>query len=410
LQLTLDLTIPEDHVAKPSDYRHPLENFRDLAIASGMILKNDDMGILRAACLGSGLSQAGWRFLNRYAEDAYAAVIATVEDKAESVQMALFYINWQCRGGLKEPLADELGKRLITSLGDINDPAFKIDPRIAQLANDYWNQLADPADRESFARQEWVHVLNWIRDEQPGFDRNQWRSGWLAIHRNYQKWRMLNPARNAWHSLLPGFEQDGLRIRPLTSSYELAHEGYRMGNCVASYARGCLAGHFRLFSISEITSGRPLATAGIRKIDSYWKIDQIKGRFNREPQARVAGLGRVILKKYSYQEELISRRKSQEHKRYVEQLRAEHELHRRKRLSMPVALRAEFSREEITFLEKHASWLGGLASGELLPIDFEQARFVAVTKGIFPPETESERIWLRLRVFCGKNANGAEYI
>ena len=38
---------------------------------------------------------------------------------------------------------------------------------------------------------------------------------------------MMNPEPNAWHSLLPAFDQGDLHIRPLTSSYDLAREAYQ---------------------------------------------------------------------------------------------------------------------------------------------------------------------------------------
>ena len=75
LQLTLDLATPEECVAGPPRYRQPLRKFRELAILTNMITSTDDMGVLRQACFARGLNKAGWRFLNRYDEDAYAAVM-----------------------------------------------------------------------------------------------------------------------------------------------------------------------------------------------------------------------------------------------------------------------------------------------------------------------------------------------
>lgn len=265
MQLTLKTTDPKGNVTRPAEYQHPLKHFRDLAIVSGAISKQDDMGLLREVCRKRGLKKAGWRFLNRYGKDAYTAVFSMVENAENIFEMALIYVIWQCRGGLGKPLAYELGKRLIACLGNFYDPDLNIDPRIARVANDYWGKLADPAERYFFSQEEWMRVINWMRDEQPVFDRNQWRSGWRAIYRCYQKWYKFNSDRNTWKSILPGFEQGDFRVWPLTSSYDLAQEGYRMRHCVASYARRCLAGKYRLFSVSEISSERPLATIGIMK-------------------------------------------------------------------------------------------------------------------------------------------------
>ena len=400
MQLTLELTAPKETVTELSNYQHPLENFRQLAITHELIDKDDDMGVLRKVCLSNGLNKADWRFLNRYGEKAYAAITPTTEDDIQLLETALFYINWQCSSGLKEPLAEELGERFISCMYDAYILSRNIDPRIAKAANDYWNKLADPVERKAFAHEEWVHVLIWLRDEQPRFDRNQWRAGWEAIHRKYIKWKMLNKSRIAWNSILPSFDQDGLHVQPLTSSYDLAQEGGRMKNCVGTYTKECISGNYRLFSIAEKSSGRPLATASIQKEGTYWKIDQIKGKFNNTPETRAAKLGRVILEKYTHEEELIAKRKWMEHKECIEELRAEHEVYLSKRQDIPEEFKEEFSNEEVSFLEQNAVWLSALMSGELQPNACEQVRFIAVANGIIAPSTDSERIWKRFQLLC----------
>jgi hypothetical protein len=76
LQITLETNKQNENSTRPAQYQHPLKHFRDLAIANGAISKEDDMGVLRQACLGLGLKKAGWRFLNRCGKDAYAAVFS----------------------------------------------------------------------------------------------------------------------------------------------------------------------------------------------------------------------------------------------------------------------------------------------------------------------------------------------
>ena len=189
MQLTLDLAIPNEKAAGHTTYRHPLKNFRDLAFTSGVILEEDDMGVLREACRISGLNMAGWRFLNRHGESAYAAVLSAEEGGESVFEKALFYVNWQCRGGLKRPLDIELGTRFITCMKGIYELIPGVDPRILKAADDFWDDLADPAERLFFAQDVWVRVVDWLRGQQPVFDRNQWRSGWRAIRRLYQTWQ-----------------------------------------------------------------------------------------------------------------------------------------------------------------------------------------------------------------------------
>jgi uncharacterized protein YifE (UPF0438 family) len=395
LQLIPEATAPVEAAFGPVRQRHPLAHFRDLAIAGQVISDKDDMGVLRNICLGNGMTKAGWRFINRYGKDAYAAILPLIEITGNAFEVASAYVNWQCDGGLKAPLACELGERLIICLGEVYDTKMYLDPRVGKAADDHWRELADPEERQYFTRKEWMQVITWLRDVQPVFDRNQWRSGWRAIYRNFQKWKKLNPAANTWHSALPAFDHGEFHVQPLTSSYDLAQEGYRMQHCVITAAQLCHAGVYRLFSVSEISSGKPLVTIGLRRDGNYWKIDQIKGRLNHDPRAEPARLGLIIQRKYAQEEERVQRTKFLKRIDRVENLRAEHEAYRRKRFNVPEGLKGHLGDEEIGFLEEHGAWLSGLVSEELPPNDFGQVRFIAVTKGILRPKTEQERIWIK---------------
>lgn len=395
MHLIPEPTTPMEAAVEPVTHRHPLNHFRDLAIASEVITEKDDMGVLRNVCLKSGMTKAGWRFMNRHGKDAYVAILPLIEGSKNAFEVASVYVNWQCSGGVREPLASELGRRLVICLGGFYDTEMYLDPRVAKVADDHWRKLTSPEKRQQFARKEWMQVITWMRDIRPVFDRNQWRSGWGAIHRNFLKWKKLNPAANTWHSALPAFDRGKFHVQPLTSSYDLAQEAYRMQHCVIIYARSCHAGKYRLFSISEISSGKPLVTIGIRKHGNYWKIDQIKGRLNRDPQAEPAGLGLLIQRKYAQEEERVERMKVLGRIRRVEHLRAEHEAYRRRRFKVPDGLRSQLADKEVGYLEENGAWLSGLVSEQLQPNGFEQVRFIAVTKGILRPKTEQERVWVK---------------
>ena len=79
--------------------------------------------------------------------------------------LPLAYVNWQCSGGVKEPLACELGRRLIICLGDYYDTKMYLDPRVAKAADDHWRKLTDPEERQHFARKEWMQhcVITYAR-------------------------------------------------------------------------------------------------------------------------------------------------------------------------------------------------------------------------------------------------------
>ena len=401
MQLNLEPDSPPEAISAPSEYQHPLKHFRDLAIAEQAIEEKDDMGVLRSFCLENGMTKAGWRFLNRWGKDAYAAILPLIEGTENPFEMAFVYVVWQCTGGMKQPLAGELGRRVISCMGEYYDPKIAVDPRIAKAAGEHWRKLTDPDERMDFAQRDWMRVITWVLDEKPEFDRNQWRSGWRVIYRNYQKWKKLNPAANTWHSALQAFDKGEFRVEPLTSSYKLAQEGYRMQHCVTSYGVLCHAGKYRLFSVSEISSGKPLVTIGLRREGSYWKIEQIKGRFNQDPKPEPARLGLLIQRRYTHEEERLQRQKIMKRSQRVDHLRTSHEAYRLKRFNVPNEIREQLSDEDVDILERKGARLDALATGELQPNEFVQVRFIAVTKGILRPKTEQERVWVRYRRVVG---------
>lgn len=397
MQLDLEPVASPGATSSPAIFRHPLEHFRDMAIAEEVIKEKDDMGELRRFCLENGMTRASWRFLNRWGKDAYEAILPLVENSQNPFEISSLYITWQCDGEMKRPIADELGRRVVSCMGDYYHPQINMDPRVARVADEHFQRLRYPGEQLKFAKHDWMRIVTWVRDTNPQFDRNQWRSGWKAIYRSYEKWKKLNPSTNSWRSALPGFDEGEYHIQPLTSSYDLAREGYRMQHCVSTYTALCLSGDYRLFSVSEISSGKRLVTIGLRKEGDYWQIEQIKGRFNRDPLLEPAKLGLIIQRRYAQEEERLQRQKIMRHRRHVERLRAMHETYRQKRFKVPNDVRDRLSSQDLGFLEREGAWLDALETGELQPNDFPQVRFIAMTRGIVRPSTESERIWVRYR-------------
>ena len=264
-------------------FRRVIDDFQNLAMQCGVVARNEDMGALREFCAGYGLSPSSWRFINRHGKAAYAIAVMPSLEVGTQFENALCYIEWQCRAGLEKPLPQALGEKFIISAGMILSLEFDIEPRIARAGMDYWHALENAEGRNAFTESEWVKVLVWMRDEQPRFDRNQWRAGWQAIWRCYQRWEQLKSKKYEWISGVASFLVGNWYVRPLTSSYELALEGMRMKHCVASYTEQCLAGSYRLFSVIERLTNMPVATIGFEKTDGQWHMDQIQGKCNKDP-------------------------------------------------------------------------------------------------------------------------------
>jgi len=86
----------------------------------------------------------------------------------------------------------------------------------------------------------------------------------------------------------------GMKVKPLTSSKELCLEGMKMNHCVSSYAKVCLEGSYRVFSIRETTAEKRIATVGLSCADQVWRLDQIKGKYNRKVSSEVESLSRTL--------------------------------------------------------------------------------------------------------------------
>jgi hypothetical protein len=281
--------------------RHPgLSYFCHLAVEYGLIREGDDLGELRRKCLEQGLGRVAWRFLARHGDAAFRAAINPLLGPEHVCENVLGYIEWQARAGLDKPLPIPLGRNLIAASGMLLtlEQGGVFDTRIARAANDHWKGLNTTRERRRFAEHDWVKVLVWLRDEQPKFDRNQWRAGWSAIWRSYLKWRSLHGDNSAWTSCLTAFDYRDWRITPMTSSYQLAREGLRMRHCVAGYAGRCVRGNYRLFSVACQFTGKPLATVGLLRKDNEWQLEQVKGPCNREPSQVIRELAGRILERY----------------------------------------------------------------------------------------------------------------
>jgi len=79
---------------------------------------------------------------------------------------------------------------------------------------------------------------------------------------------------------------------------ELCLEAMKMKHCVSSYAKGCRDGAYRVFSIRETGSEKRVATVGLRFKDSFWALDQVKGKANRKAGSELESLSNSLARFY----------------------------------------------------------------------------------------------------------------
>lgn len=257
---------------------------------------------VRSSYLRHGLSPSGWRYLLKVGEASYRAVIDSGIGQDKAFPMAIGLIEWQSRAGLKEPLPPEMAIAFVNFaamalLAGMNI-AEHVNPRIARVASTYYLKLDQADDRAGFVEKDWLEVLIWLRNAQPEIDKNQWRSGWSCIWRKYAAGSDSRDSAAEWESRVNDISIFGMKVKPLTSSKDLCLEGMKMNHCISSYAKACLDGSYRVFSIRGATADKRIATVGLNFADNAWKLDQIKGRNNRAVSSELESLCNTLAQFY----------------------------------------------------------------------------------------------------------------
>ena len=270
------------------------------ARGQGLLPAGSGVVELRRLCRGLGLSRAGWRFLSRYGEEAYEFAYFCTRDGRWRLPQVVNLVEWQSRTGLGKPMAWEALYDLDVAgcirADETGRYRIDVDPRIARVHQDYRATLDEPEDPEAVDYAVRT-VFRWVRDHQPDFDRNQWKSGWPAIKRACEKWLRERPDFYCWSPLLESFEIDRWSVKPLVGSNQLALEGVRMKHCVEMYTERCLDGEYKVFAVEDTKSGQAVATLGLEWKDDKWVLEQARGKLNREVREELEPVVHAILGK-----------------------------------------------------------------------------------------------------------------
>jgi len=260
------------------------------------------LGELRDDCLELGLSPAGWRFLCRHGEAAYAPWLRPADSKRglEHFEVLIAWIEWQAQAGLQQPLSAEFARVIAAAqiLGRDEEGYYAVmaDPRFARVAaNDF--PAGQDGKPDEATRAEWQEVATWLAVARPELDRHQWRAGWPLLQRAHRSWEQrLIDAR--WDCPVATVSIDGWSARALSNGKDLAEEGERMKHCVINYVDRCLAGGYQVFTVEHPDNGEPVATIGLKKYEDGWEIDQVQGQRNSEAPAEALVLAVALQEKF----------------------------------------------------------------------------------------------------------------
>jgi hypothetical protein len=264
----------------------PIGALKRLALEAEVIAPATGLHVLHRYCMVSGMSQAGWKFASAHGEAAFRASRQRILGARRQFECALHLIEWQAKAQLKKPLPRTLAEQYVFAMGVLLEDSDSVDPRLARAAARHWETL-DEESRRTYARNEWVRIIVWMRDHSPRLDKNQWRAGWPAISRVFESWAIEQPTQSDWQSPIDRLRIGNYRVKALNSALELARDGQAMRTCVASYADQCRSGGYLVYSIFSLEESKRVATVGLELGSDGWELEQIKARFNASPSEEV---------------------------------------------------------------------------------------------------------------------------
>lgn len=260
----------------------PIRDFYQLAVSARLIKPGTHLAALQHVCSKNGLSSSGWAFVSKFGHSAFKAALHSTLTASLQMTNALALIEWQAAAQLTRPMPFQLADILIGTMGVIVEDLSSLNAKLARAVCNRWAEL-DESSKQQFAEQDWVRILVWMKRYSPQLDKNQWRAGWPAITRKYRQWFLENSNTSDWSVAVEELTIDQWRIRALDSEIKLTYEALAMRHCLASYVVQCQSGDYLAFSITNLKSGRPVATLGIEFDGLNWQVDQVKGKLNATP-------------------------------------------------------------------------------------------------------------------------------
>ena len=125
---------------------------------------------------------------------------------------------------------------------------------------------------------------------------------WASLVRQSDRWhdevQMTKFAQNrTWLSLIVESEIDGIKIKALTSSFELAKEGRQMKHCISSFEETCARGEYLVFSFTEPNQTR--STLGVTLAGKVATIQQHRSVCNGKISPVAERTGELLVKHYN---------------------------------------------------------------------------------------------------------------
>jgi hypothetical protein len=263
------------------------------------VCATDPVQTLKKHFLGTGLSEASWRYLVRHGARLFR-VPWQVSGKQPALEVATRYLNVLQSAGLPPPPPPSVARVLLHS--------YNPHQRTHACISEQFHLTIDPvalraglleADRrrrvghvEGFA-EEFLGVCWWSEALLEFLDNNQIKAGWPWFVRRWKEEEKIQATLEAneiirWSCRLREFPFETAIVVPITSTEEMIRESLAMRNCLSSYIDKCAGGGFEVYSVRDRGTGKHLGCIGVQfdEIDIPIVAD-IKGFANTPPKGLV---------------------------------------------------------------------------------------------------------------------------
>jgi len=271
----------------------------------------DPAGAIRACLHRHGLTEGGWRLLQRTPD---------VRERLQSLLInwshpsdLVHWLNAHVRAGLDRLTHGRFESAVAcltmwhggTVRHRLPEPLFRL------LAREALRTEAKGGLVNWLAAEEWNALERWYAHN-PGFtpDPNQARAGWRWLCRHVQRKERERIAAqlSAQPYALSEYRYDGLVAHALETVSQLQEEGVAMHHCLETLAlpweptvERFAEGDLRFFSIREAEQEKRVATLEIERGDDAgtWLVGECQGPFNRPVSRQVLGFARRLAEAYA---------------------------------------------------------------------------------------------------------------
>ncbi len=271
-------------------------------------LVQDPVAEMRDYFRSCGITEAAWRFVHKHGSRLFRAAWEIAENKSK-LAVSVSYLQILQSAGLPPPPAPSLAvawfRCFIGLRGRLQFRGdwCKAHPTVVRAVLLEGDKRRRGSGFAQFVG-EAVGVFHWAMETSLSLNPQQARSGWKWLYRNWRAWRESRKREDelcglSWQSHLPRRAVGRFEIVPIESGLGLFEEAMAMHNCADTLVRDCVENSVRMFSVRSSSTGRRIATLGIKLYFKTWTEYQVKRAANRPATYELEQLAIIVARLYT---------------------------------------------------------------------------------------------------------------